>query len=66
MSKLTLTRVRICLGAVSIAAVRLAAGGSDENGVISFKGNQLVLGNATFDGYPSDGPQLRQASRHFQ
>jgi hypothetical protein len=39
MSKLTLACVLICLGTLSITAVRLAAGGSDENGVISFKEN---------------------------
>jgi hypothetical protein len=39
MAKLALAPVLICLGTISIAAVRLAAGGSDENGVISFKGN---------------------------
>jgi hypothetical protein len=39
MSKLTLARILICLGAISVTPARLAAGGSDENGVISFKGN---------------------------
>jgi hypothetical protein len=35
MSKLTLASVLICLGTISITAVRLAAGGSDENEVMT-------------------------------
>jgi hypothetical protein len=39
MPKPTLATALFCLGAISIAAVRLAASGSDEDNVISFKGN---------------------------
>jgi len=39
MSKPTCACILVCLVAMSIAAVRLAAAGPDENGVISFKGN---------------------------
>src|ERR1700681_2950092 len=38
LSKLTLARVLICLGTISIAAVRLAAGGADERGVVTVSG----------------------------
>ena len=39
MSKLTLAGVLVGLGTICLAAVKLAAGGPDESGVISFKGN---------------------------
>jgi hypothetical protein len=39
MSKLTLAGVLVGLGTICLSAVKLAAGGPDESGVISFKGN---------------------------